>query len=629
MAPRKRHHIESLEELSLRVVLSWVVADLHLAHLLSTDLRNSLALASAFINSPDTLKESLAARLSVLPGLLNDQVRAGLVRCLFASPEPERWPNDKLDILQAILDDSIIKIDCGSQTMPRKLLSLVGECCPNLDSLKVSLRQNEPYSDMDDLDSDKKLDLSSKNSFPYPKLFQNYSSRVTRNSVKVSRPSSSLVRALIPLTQLTTLHLAYGANNDILATLGKCAPQLKELRMCYSYSVTDAGLKSLCLSNPENHVQRKGRHLHELRVRSFHLNPCVLSLAEVDIVGTGISPYGVAFLLKHVPSLRSLGDCTSVSEAIEVLVGSKTMRRTTFFNKLRKHTPRYKLTKVKEDRVSAFKVLTVSMLCPELKDLILTHKFLEVDLDRSMADYVSAGPNNITTHLSQLKQLKHLTLKNVCSRSVGQVVRACGQQLTALTVQCRGLDIPCIFSSCPNLKYLTMEGQECIAPYEAVEDIRHSALSKLKVVKIKCHLPFRYADIILSNSSHLSKLEFDCLCDISDDRVSQLMRNKSLDKLKEFDVFRAPKLTVTSAKTLVRNCPELRQLQDLGGWNISSEEYNAFVKELEVENYDISITYKPRRNRVVSHTDDDIVEDSDQESDVLVPLRNIFPLFFL
>ncbi|CAL4137460.1 unnamed protein product, partial [Meganyctiphanes norvegica] len=114
------------------------------------------------------------------------------------------------------------------------------------------------------------------------------------------------------------------------------------------------------------------------------------------------------------------------------------------------------------DRVSALKVLTLSMLCPELKDLVLTHKFLEVDLDRSMADYTTT-PTRITTHLSQLTQLKHLTLKNVCSRSVGQVVRAVGHQLTALTVQCKGLDIPSIFSSCPNVKYLTMEGEECIA----------------------------------------------------------------------------------------------------------------------------------------------------------------------
>ncbi|CAL4192097.1 unnamed protein product, partial [Meganyctiphanes norvegica] len=272
-------------------------------------------------------------------------VRAGLVRCLFTSSEPERWPNDKLEILRVILDDSITKIDCGSQTMPRKLLSLVGDCCPNLTSLKVSLRQSEPYADMDDLDSDKKIVLPLESRFPFPKLFQNHSPRLTRNSIKVSRPSSSLVRALTPLTQLITLHLAYGANNDILAALGKCAPQLKELRMCYSYSVTDAGLKALCLSNPENHVQRKGRHLHQLRVRSFHLNPCVSTLAEVDIVGTGISSFGVAFLLKHVPLLKSLGDCTSVSEAIEVLVGTKQMRRTTFFNKLRRHIPRYKLTR--------------------------------------------------------------------------------------------------------------------------------------------------------------------------------------------------------------------------------------------------------------------------------------------
>lgn len=51
---------------------------------------------------------------------------------------------------------------------------------------------------------------------------------------------------------------------------------------------------------------------------------------------------------------------------------------------------------------------------------------------------------------------------------------------------------------------------------------------------------------------------------MGDDRVDQLMRNKSMEKLREFNVSRAPKLTVTSARMLVKHCPKLRHLQDLG-----------------------------------------------------------------
>ena len=75
MSPRKRHHIESLEELSLVVVLSSVVADLHLAHLLCTDLQHSIVLSALNIQSPDELRKMVSARLATLPGLLNDQVR--------------------------------------------------------------------------------------------------------------------------------------------------------------------------------------------------------------------------------------------------------------------------------------------------------------------------------------------------------------------------------------------------------------------------------------------------------------------------------------------------------------------------------------------------------------------------
>lgn len=56
--------------------------------------------------------------------------------------------------------------------------------------------------------------------------------------------------------------------------------------LCCSANVTDQGVKSLCLKHPENHTQRSGCQLHELRVRSFHLNPCCTSLKEVTIIIT-------------------------------------------------------------------------------------------------------------------------------------------------------------------------------------------------------------------------------------------------------------------------------------------------------------------------------------------------------
>ncbi|XP_045598598.1 uncharacterized protein [Procambarus clarkii] len=639
MAPRKRHHIESLEELSLRVVLASVVADLHLAHLLSTDLRHSIVLSSLPVTSPDQLKKLVSSRLAILPGILNDQVRDRLVRRLFASSEPDRWVNAKLDILKAVLDISVTTIDCGEQVLPRQLLTVVGDCCPNLTSLKVILNQMEPYGDglaAEDKDNPtaasvtllpRRHQLLRETSFPFSKLFQEETIKMATATAAKAAVPCPLVSGLSSLTQLSTLHVMHGANNDILAALGQYAPKLKELRICYSYGVTDAGLKALCLRSPDNHVLRRGRHLHELRVRSFHLNPCCSTLEEVDILGTGISQYGVAFLLKHLPALRSLGNCTNVTEAIEVLVGNKSLRRNSFMGRLRKYASRFKLNRVKEDCVSASKLVVITTLCPELRDLSLTHRFCEVDLER-LAD-LHKSPSHFRSHLTQLKFLKHLSLVNVASRSVSGAVQAVGQQLTALTVKCRGLDVPVVFHTCTNLKYLTMEGEDCSAPYEAVGNFRQTALIKLQVVKIKCHLPAPYTDIILNNARSLTRLEIDCLCDMSDDRVDQLMRNKSLEKLREFDVSRAPKLTVTSARMLVKHCPKLRQLQDLGGWNISTDELNAFLKETELENYDIQIVYKPRRARNDGHSDDDLVDDSDQDSDVWGPVRNLFPLVIL
>ncbi|XP_042871669.1 uncharacterized protein LOC122252991 [Penaeus japonicus] len=633
MAPRKRHHIESLEELSLRVVLYSVVADLHLAHLMTTELQHSITLSSLPVSSPEHLKAMVAERLNVLPGVLNDQVRDRMVKRLFSSPEPDRWLDAKLDILKVVLDDSVTSIDCGEQTLPRRLLSVVGEHCPNIRSLKVSLHQIEADDTLDEASTS----VATTRRHPY---FLRETNLIPTQQSPTGSPSKvmlpcSLMSGMSTLSQLTTLHLTYGASNAILAALGQCAPKLQELRMCYSYSVTDSGIKALLLRNPERHILRKGRNLHELRVRSMHLNPCSSGLHEVDIMGTGVTQFGVAFLLKHVMNLRSLGDCNSVPEALEILVGNKSIQRSSFMARLRKYARKFKLTRVKEDCVSASKVLVIATLCPDIKDLSLTHRFREVDLER--LNDLHLTPSHFTSHLMQLKNLKHLTMVNVSSRSVAGTIQALGSQLTALTVQCRGLDVPGIFENCTNLKYLTMEGEDCSAPYEALGSFRQTALTKLQVVKIKCHLPGVYTDLILKNAKSLSRLEITCLCDISDVQVGVLISNKCLEKLKEFNVSRAPKLTMMAAKMLVEFCPKLRHLQDLGGWNITAEEFNAFLKEVEMEEYDIQIIYNPRQKwsfvssfyRSDSFTDEDLIDDSYEDSEVWGPLRYPLPLVIL
>ncbi|KAG7161360.1 hypothetical protein Hamer_G013993 [Homarus americanus] len=632
MAPRKRHCIESLEELSLRVVLASVVADLHLAHLLSTDLRHSMVLSSLAGSSLEQLKKMVSDRFSVLPGILNDQVRDRLVQRLFTNPEPDRWVNAKLDILRVL---------------PRQLLNVVGECCPNLTSLKVILNQMEPNSDGATGENKTNPSANAVSASGRPrrhhilmrtnltlKLFsEDDAIRKARFAPKGPCP---MVAGLSSLTQLSTLHLLCGANNDILAALGQSAP---------NSGVTDIGLKAMCLRFPDNHILRRGRHLHELRVRSFHLNPCCSALEEVDVLGTEISQFGVAFLLKHLPALKSLGNCTDVTEAIEILVGNKSLRRSNFMGRLRKYAIRFKLNRL----------VVITTLCPELKDLSLTHRFCEVDLEMLGDD--NKSPSHFKSHLTQLKFLKHLTLVNVASRSVTGAVQAVGHQLTALTVHCRGLDVPVVFQTCTNLKYLTIEGEDCSAPYEAVENFKHTALTKLQVVRIKCHLSAPYTDVILNNARSLTRLEIACLCDMNDDRVDQLIRNKSLEKLTEFDVNRAPKLTVSSARKLVKHCPNLLQLQNLGdmsyfswcnvmmmwlfcppgGWNISAEEYNAFLKETELENFEIQIVYKPRRPWIDSYSDDghsddghsDDMMESDEDSVVWGRMRHLFPLVIL
>ena len=82
-----------------------------------------------------------------------------------------------------------------------------------------------------------------------------------------------------------------------------------------------------------------------------------------------------------------------------------------------------------------------------------------------------------------------------------------GPQLTALTASCQYLDVALIYTTCKALRHLILEGEECQAPLNAVESFKHTALTRLQGVKIKCFLPTAYTDVIFTNAHALTDME--------------------------------------------------------------------------------------------------------------------------
>ncbi|XP_063846150.1 uncharacterized protein LOC135091978 [Scylla paramamosain] len=574
MSPRRRHHLHTLEELSLRVVFESVVADLNLAHLLASDLRHSTLLAPLRLSSPDALRQSVAARLANLPGIMNDQVRHRLIQRLFSVAHPDRWLNAKLDVLKVLVDKSITTLDCRQQALPRQVLEVVAMSCPALTSLKVVIEQESSGSGVEwKGDSQPDPKTPSACSLPSP--------RTARRKASHNLPCLTTTpshECLAGLTRLTTLHLTNGATNEVLAALGESIPGLRELRVCYSFAVTDAGLTALCLRGASMPWPLVPRGLYWLDLLPSHFNRCCSVLEEVDILGTRVSHFGLAFLLRHLPALRSLGHSPLVTSAIELLVSWRPAPAGTFTTRLRK---------LRDDDVSGPRLMTIALHCPDLRDMSLTHTFQEADL--------TSRHSHITGHVANLKHLKHLSLVNVTAQSVSEMVTVVGRQLTALTVSCRHLDVALIFTTCKSLRHLTLEGEDCQAPLTAVESFKRAALTKLQVVKIKCVLPPAYTDVIFTNALALTDVEIVFLREMRDSQITQLVRNKSLQKVQEFTVRLAPKLTIDSARVLVRGCPRLQHLKDLGGWDVTVEEYTQFLQEIKRENYDVHVTYTSRR----------------------------------
>ncbi|XP_050706296.1 uncharacterized protein LOC126991632 isoform X3 [Eriocheir sinensis] len=596
MSPRFRHPPKSLEELSLHAVFASVVADLNLAHLMTSDLRHSTLLAPLRLSSPEALRGVVAERLMRLPGILNDQIRRRLIELLFASVEPDRWANARLDVLKVLVDESVTSLDCRQQALPRQVLEVVASTCPNLTCLKVIIEQDNPVSGGGEWEPEgggqgqgqpPDPDTPSPSSLPSPRTVGKRTaapptlhthSPHTQHNPQHALTSPPAHQCLASLTRLTTLHLTNGATNEVLAALGECVHGLRELRVCYSFAVTDAGLTALCLRGASVPWPWVARRLYWLDLPPEHFNPCCSRLVEVDILGTKVSHFGLAFLLRHLPALRSLGPSPLVAPAIELLVSWRPAEFGAFTTHLRK---------VRDDDVSGPRLLTVALHCPDLRDLSLTHTFQEADL--------TSRHSVVMAHVTNLRHLKHLSLVNITAQSVAEMVNAVGSQLTALTVSCRHLDVALIFGTCTALRHLALEGEDCLAPVLAVEGFRHTALTKLQVVRIKCVLPAAYTDIIFTNARALSELEIVFLREMRDSHVSRLIRNKSLQRVREFTVRLAPKLTIDSARVLVKGCPRLAHLKDLGGWDVTAEEYKNFLRETKKENYDVSVAYTSRR----------------------------------
>ncbi|KAB7502731.1 hypothetical protein Anas_03310 [Armadillidium nasatum] len=636
MAPLKKKNVESLENLSLKAVLSSITADIYLTHLLTQDLKDSILLSSLRAKSRDELLKATSHRLQILPGLLNDQVRENLIKEFFNQTNLDKWHGSRIDILKVLLNETVTTLNLGSQRLPQETLTIIGERCPNITKLHVVLYEPDSLTDMNlGMKLFSKLKSNSQE-LPSNKEQKSDEAGPARKKRKISAKKEVIVKSpsspsylgvMASYKHLTEITILQGATNELLTALGHNADNLQKLKICYSYSITDQGVKGLCLKYPENHTQRRGCHLHELRVRSFHLNPCCSTLTEFDTLGTCVTHFGIAFLLKYLPQLRSLGDCNSISEALEILVGRNSIlpKNYALLPTIKRHSARYKLARMKEERVNSNKFLLLSSLCPDLKELTLGHSYREVDLGRALESLWQK--NGLRSQMGQLRHLKKLSLLNVGSLSVKESIKAVGHQLTHLHVYCKGLDLQAVLESCVNLTSLTLEGSQVSAPYEALEAVRPNALRNLEVVRVRSYLPSSYIDLILSNSKKLTKIDFISLEDIGDDKIEQLVNNGHFNQLHSLQISKANNLTIKAASTLIKKCPKLADLQDLGGWNINYDSFCKLQNEIEKGNFDISLTYGVTMRE--NDSDDASDTSADYHIELLDAFRNIFPIVIL
>ncbi|XP_067008346.2 uncharacterized protein [Anabrus simplex] len=357
--------------------------------------------------------------------------------------------------------------------------------------------------------------------------------------VWLNHESSHLLQTILENIQnLTTLNIPHMANDTVLETIGLHNESLQMMDISGDCSITERGTSLLC-SN-----QALAASLQILNVG----NPG----------GEEVEPFAIAQFIKKLPNLISLGPYAHVGKAIVHLISEGDTKEL-----------KTNLQHVHDTNTDIKTAKIIIETCPKLQSLYLDQPNENViPLFQAMSKL-----DQIKLHKFQCDELKPLLSK------IGSSVRS-----LELILGAGILDLSMIGMTCPQITKFICYKIEIIRHFEQVS-FEH--LVRLGIfysdISVSC---IKY---ILSSAQKLEELSIGDLIDISDADIHEILSHTVRENLRDVWFPNARNLTTQSVQCFIENCPNLRSLGELSGWDLSPSDVTDFRAAIQAENIDLRL----------------------------------------
>jgi hypothetical protein len=322
-------------------------------------------------------------------------------------------------------------------------------------------------------------------------------------SIKLSR---FVLKNLHRLTVLQEFRFETGCNTDVVIELGRHCTLLKILDIRSSVDVDDDCIEYL-------------------------LN--LQSLEKLHVAGTDISHTCYALLLSNLPRIQNITWCGQVDNILQNITKEC-------------------LPSVNEFSGGVSNASLVTQICPRIKDLsIYLHNENALDLIQ-LTDVVSLSLTRCDYNINKL----NVVFENM------------GIRLTKLDVfLVENFNISHIISCCSILKILIVRFCGVILSENFIFASELTHFKSVKEVTLKSNSDFRNSHKYLSHCVNLEVFKAECVEEIDDVAVSEILNAGGFRKLSESVFSDCGPLCLETAMLMIKQCDNLSVLGNLNTWS--------------------------------------------------------------
>ncbi|KAF5281240.1 hypothetical protein FQA39_LY05126 [Lamprigera yunnana] len=342
------------------------------------------------------------------------------------------------------------------------------------------------------------------------------------------------------MKNLRSLCLCFDCSDNVIQMLAENCPQLQNLDVTSSRSVTDRSVASLL----------KCKQLRELQLHR-----------------TSITVTGFAQLLIGLPKLQDIGRCDEFGNVIKYILQHTNMGP-------------LGLRKLQTRDLSNDSLRHLVAMCPKMEHVCLFH-------DEHISDFT------ILTTLEHLKELK-LSSCAFYSDFIKQLLEVRGYGLTSLHLEhVEEIDLNAIVhisQCCPFLKNLVLYNCDFVDQRDSHPKLKVKPYQYLERVFWVVDCAVNDLEFLLSHSVNIKFIHLGSSTGITHLSIANILSVNPMRELEELRILYSSDMNIGTVELLLASCPKLKILSELESWQgISMDELNSFRQYIYVNNFALDI----------------------------------------